>query len=30
MKEILCGIYKVTNQLNNKVYIGQSEDIYKR
>lgn len=24
------GIYKITNLINNKVYIGQAEDIYKR
>lgn len=29
-KEIICGIYKITNKINNKVYIGQSKDIYKR
>lgn len=27
MKEIICGIYKITNLTNNKVYIGQSVDI---
>ena len=27
---IICGIYKVTNRKNNKCYIGQSIDIYKR
>lgn len=26
----ICGIYKITNILNNKCYIGQSVDIYKR
>jgi len=26
----VCGIYKITNQLNNKCYIGQSVDIAKR
>lgn len=25
-----CGVYKITNLLNNKCYIGQSVDIYKR
>jgi group I intron endonuclease len=25
-----CGIYKITNMVNNKVYIGQSKNIYKR
>ena len=25
-----CGIYKITNLLDNKCYIGQSVDIYKR
>ena len=28
MKKI--GIYKITNKINNKCYIGQSKDIYKR
>ena len=27
---IICGIYKITNKINNKVYIGQSIDIYER
>ena len=26
----ICGIYKVTNKINNKIYIGQSVDIYDR
>ena len=26
----LCGIYKYTNKINNKSYIGQSKDINKR
>ena len=26
----ICGIYKITNQLNNKPYIGQSIDIARR
>lgn len=26
----ICGIYKVTNKINNKVYIGKSTDIYYR
>ena len=26
----ICGIYKITNQVNEKVYIGQSNNIYKR
>jgi hypothetical protein len=25
-----CGIYKITNTLDNKSYIGQSVDVYKR
>ena len=25
-----CGIYKITNKLNGKIYIGQSVDIKKR
>lgn len=29
-KEKICGIYKITNLVNGKVYIGQSVDIYKR
>lgn len=28
--EVICGIYKITNIINNKVYIGSSKDIYKR
>ncbi len=28
--EILSGIYKITNVINNKVYIGSSKDIYRR
>lgn len=28
--EMICGIYKIKNQINNKVYIGQSIDIYTR
>ena len=27
---IICGIYKITNQLNGKFYIGKSVNIYKR
>lgn len=26
----LTGIYKITNSLNNKIYIGQSVDIRRR
>lgn len=29
-KEKIIGIYKITNNKNGKVYIGQSKDIYKR
>lgn len=29
-KEKICGIYKITNKVNGKVYIGQSVDIYCR
>ena len=29
-KEKTSGIYKITNQLNNKVYIGQSVDLHTR
>lgn len=30
MSEKICGIYKITNLVNGKVYIGQSVDIYRR
>ena len=30
MSEKICGIYKITNMVNDKVYIGQSQDIYNR
>ena len=30
MKEVICGIYKIINQIDGKVYIGQSVSIYKR
>ena len=30
MSEKICGIYKITNLVNGKVYIGQSVDIYER
>ena len=29
-REKICGIYKIENLVNGKVYIGQSVDIYKR
>lgn len=29
-REIIHGIYKIKNNINNKVYIGQSKDIIKR
>ena len=29
-KKPICGIYKITNQVNSKIYIGQSKDIYRR
>lgn len=29
-KDTVCGIYKITNQINNMCYIGQSVDIAKR
>ena len=29
-REKICGIYKITNKINGKCYIGQSVDIYKR
>lgn len=28
--EIVCGIYKIENKINHKIYIGQSTDIYTR
>ena len=28
--EKICGIYKITNLINGKIYIGQSQNIYKR
>lgn len=30
MLPIICGIYKITNKINNKIYIGQSVDIIDR
>ena len=27
---MMCGIYKITNKINGKVYIGQSKDILRR
>lgn len=30
VREKICGIYKIENKLNHKVYIGQSVDIQKR
>lgn len=29
-REVICGIYKIENKINGKVYIGQSIDVYKR
>jgi len=29
-KEVMCGIYKITNLTNGKMYIGQSKNIHKR
>lgn len=29
-KDIITGIYKITNKINHKVYIGQSQNIFKR
>lgn len=28
--EVVCGIYKITNNVNGKVYVGSSKDIHKR
>lgn len=30
MTSKICGIYKITNNINKKVYIGQSHDIHQR
>lgn len=29
-KEIVCGVYSITNKINSKKYIGSSKDIYRR
>lgn len=29
-KPIVCGIYTITNQINNMIYVGQSIDIWRR
>ncbi len=29
-KKPICGIYQITNQINGKIYIGQSIDIERR
>lgn len=29
-KKIICGIYKITNTINDKCYIGKAKNIYKR
>ena len=28
--EIICGVYSITTKINNKKYIGKSENIYVR
>lgn len=30
MATIICGVYMIRNELNGKVYIGQSKDIFRR
>ena len=30
MTRPLSGIYKITNQLNGKIYVGQSQNVYER
>lgn len=30
MTRPLSGIYKITNQLNGKIYVGQSKNVYER
>ncbi len=27
---MFSGIYKITNNINGKIYVGQSENVYKR
>ena len=29
-EDVICGIYIIKNEKNNKVYVGQSTDIYNR
>ena len=29
-KDIICGIYSLTNKINGMIYVGQSKDIYSR
>ena len=29
-KDMVIGIYKITNKINGKVYIGQSNNIFRR
>ena len=30
MPDWVCGIYLIQNKINNKIYFGQSINIYKR
>ena len=30
MTRPVSGIYKITNQVNGKIYIGQSQNVYER
>lgn len=30
MSKVICGIYKITNRINGKIYIGQSVNIVRR
>lgn len=30
VKEKICGVYKITNKVNNKIYIGSSVNVYTR
>ena len=29
-REVICGIYKITNLVNGKIYIGESVDVHRR
>ncbi len=29
-KQKICGVYKITNRVNGKIYVGSSKNIYER